>query len=514
MSLPKAVLVVDENVEAATALARALTDASPPAFEAVASSLEDAVRAANGSRVAAVVLNLDGSTSSGGLDALLRSDILAPVVVIVPASREDLGLSSIRLGADDYAVSGHQLAARVTDALARAGARSERARQMRTAATRESQKRQATMAVTSTGALVTGLGHEINNPLAVILANVEEAARVTSELGDRVGNANQSAVQDVRDMLDEAMTASQRIQTIVRELRPFSRSDTAIGRVDLNRVVESCCHIAYAEIRHRAKLVKELGVSVPILASESLLAHVVFQVLVNAAHALPDGLVDQHEIRVVTRQIDEKTVGIEVRDSGAGFDPQHIRRAFEPGFSTKPGHPGFGLTVSQAIVDAHGGTMTIERPERGGTLVQITLPIRDSEAESPGTPERRARVLVVDDDPLVLRSLVRALSRDFDVSSAKNGREALELIHGGEPLDALLCDLIMPDLSGMDLFDTLRRKGHTLADRTVFLTGASFTEQAQRFLEKARCPCFDKPADTRAVVEVLRSLCPASVLRA
>lgn len=368
-------------------------------------------------------------------------------------------------------------------------------------------------AITAVGSLATGLAHEINNPLAVVLANLEEAVRVTADLAPSVSSAVKDDYADLRAMLDEAHAASQRVQLIVRDLRAFACSDDRRGRVDVNAVIESCCNIAFAEIRHRAKLVRELHAVVPVLGNEAKLAQVFLNLLVNAAHAMPEGDVDNNTITISTRQQGRGTIVVEVVDTGSGIPAENADRVFEPFFSTKQRRPGLGLSISQATVAAHGGEISIYSRDGGGTVVRVVLPTLEAEnSEDPlkaKTEASQRRVLVVDDDPLVLRSLTRVLARDFEVAAARNGREALDLVRAGGTFDAMLCDLMMPELSGIELHEVLERDDPELAKRTVFLTGGAFSGTAQSFLDSVGQPHLEKPVDLKTVRDLLLGFSPS-----
>ena len=367
-------------------------------------------------------------------------------------------------------------------------------------------------AITAVGSLATGLAHEINNPLAVVLANVEEAVRVTAEVAPSVADDAREELTELKSMLEEAHAASQRVQFIVRDLRAFACADDRRGRVDTNAVIESCCNIAFAEIRHRARLLKDLKAVVPVLGSEAKLAQVFLNLLVNAAHAMPEGDVERNEILISTSQQGRTAVVVEVADTGSGITPANAAQVFDPFFTTKPRRPGMGLAIAQATVNAHGGEISVRPREGGGTVVRVVLPTLEAEtAESSSTGQvegaaHQRRVLVVDDDPLVLRSLTRVLARDFDVSSARNGREALDLVRAGGTFDAMLCDLMMPELSGIELHELLEHDDPELAKRTVFLTGGAFSGRAQTFLEAVGQPHLEKPVDLKTVRELLLEL--------
>lgn len=369
----------------------------------------------------------------------------------------------------------------------------------------------AAAAITAVGSLTTGLAHEVNNPLAVVFANVEEASRIASELESSGSGAAKAELADLRSMLEEALEASRRVKDIVRDLRAFACAEDRRGRVDVNAVIETCCNIAIAEIRHRARLVKDLKAATPVRGSEARLAQMFLDLLVNAAHAMPEGDIERNEIHVATRQANRAAIVIEISDTGIGITPAHLDLVFDPFFTTKPRRPGMGLAICRATVAAHGGELSIRAREGGGTIVRIILPTfeaelaRDPLAQELERPAPGPRVLVVDDDPLVLRSLTRVLARDFEVASARNGREALDLVRAGGTFDAMLCDLVMPELSGIELHELLERDAPELAKRTVFLTGGAHG-RAQTFLEEVGQPHLEKPVDMKTVRELLLQL--------
>jgi PAS domain S-box-containing protein len=370
----------------------------------------------------------------------------------------------------------------------------------------DEEKLAASVSVTAIGAFATGLAHEINNPLAVVLANVEEAGHVTGEL-DEAGKIAASAADDyaeLRAMLGEAHNAAQRVQNIVRDVRVFACPDHRSSKVDINTIAESCCNIVFAEIRHRAKLTKKLQAVVPVIGNEAKLAQLILNLLVNAAQAMPEGRVSENEITVETRQQGRGQIVIEVTDTGSGIDPAIANKVFDAYFSTKPRRPGMGLAIARAAVSAHSGEISLAPRPGGGTIAKVILPTMEADLgdeKAEGLTQRR--VLVVDDDPLVLRSLTRILARDFDVAAARNGREALDLVRAGGTYDAMLCDLVMPELSGIELHEVLTHDDPELARRTVFLTGGAFTGRAQTFLESVGQPHLEKPVDLKAVREIL-----------
>ncbi|MBA3821453.1 MAG: GAF domain-containing protein, partial [Deltaproteobacteria bacterium] len=255
----------------------------------------------------------------------------------------------------------------------------------------------------SIGTLAAGVAHEINNPLAYIIANVDFA------LEQLVPGAGSN---EIAEALAEAREGAVRVRTIVRDLRAFSRSDDeARGPVELRRVIESSINMAWNEIRHRARLVKDFGPTAAVLANEARLGQVVLNVLVNAAQAIPEGAAEDNEIRIVTGIDERGRAFIEVRDTGPGIPKEHRSRVFDPFFTTKQIGlgTGLGLSICHTIVSSLGGEIAIGDAPGRGCIVRVSLPSVQpdvaavaAEVAAPAiVPAAKATVLVVDDDARV-----------------------------------------------------------------------------------------------------------------
>jgi len=162
----------------------------------------------------------------------------------------------------------------------------------------------------------------------------------------------------------------------VHDLKGLSVGErVTVGAIDLHRVLDLCANMAEHEIRHRATLVRDYGPQVSVRGSEARLGQVFLNLLVNAAHAVPEGNASDHEIRLTTRRASSESVIIEVRDTGVGIAPGHVERIFEPFFTTKEhAGTGLGLSISHAIVTSMGGTITVEPQLPRGTTFRVTLP--------------------------------------------------------------------------------------------------------------------------------------------
>ncbi|HYS79079.1 MAG TPA: ATP-binding protein [Anaeromyxobacteraceae bacterium] len=354
------------------------------------------------------------------------------------------------------------------------------------------------------GTLAAGVAHEINNPLAFILSNLTYALEELARTGTAPG--------EVVRALEEAREGSVRVREIVRDLKTFSRpEDRPDEEVDLPAVLRSAMNLAQNEIRHRAQLEADLRPVPPVSASAHRLGQVFLNLLINAAQAIPEGQADRHRIGVVCRAEGAQVV-VEVSDTGVGIPEELLPRVFEPFFTTKPVGvgTGLGLSVCHGIVTAVGGDITVEsRP--GATTFRVLLPAADAPApaaeEPPRPPARRTRVrvLVVDDEPMVARAIARTLSA-HDVTVLHSGAAALERLRQDAGYDVVLCDLMMPEVNGMDLHERLLLEAPATSERLVFMTGGAFTSQAREFLARVPNARVDKPfepAALRALVDGL-----------
>ena len=357
----------------------------------------------------------------------------------------------------------------------------------------------------SVGTLAAGVAHEINNPMAYVLSNLRFLAEEVHELENVLPSDRMAALSD---LLAQAEDGAERVRLIVRDLKTFS-SDNAgeHGPVDVQRVLDGSINMAWNEIRHRAQLERNYAELPPVRASEAKLGQVFLNLLVNAAHALPEGKATENRITVATRRVEDR-VEVEVTDTGEGIPEEVAHRIFDPFFTTKPVGvgTGLGLSICHSIVQAFGGDISFRSEAGKGTTFSVTLPAAEAQHPAmstavsfrPSDDGPTARVLVIDDEPGVARSLRRAL-RGHDVSIALSGQEAIDQIQAGGSYDVIFCDLMMPDMTGMDFYSEAKTLAPGLEDRIVFMTGGAFTARARRFQQDVPNVFLDKPFDIRAI---------------
>jgi PAS domain S-box-containing protein len=367
----------------------------------------------------------------------------------------------------------------------------------------------------SVGTLAAGVAHEINNPLTYVIANLEYVARL---MADETSDPLREKNERVSRALKQAREGTERVRLIVRNLRTFSRGDEERrGPVSVREVIESAIDMSWNEIRHRAQLVRDYQ-SVPLVeANEARLGQVFLNLLVNAAQAIPEGNVDAHCIRIGTRY-DNHRVRIEISDTGVGIPAENIKRIFDPFFTTKAvgDGTGLGLSVCHGIVTALGGEIRVESTPGHGTVFSVLLPATEK-PRAVAVPSRpspaagsRARVLIVDDEHNLRISLRQLVALENDVKDTASGNDVLELIRSGERFDVILCDLMMPEMSGVDVYHQLMKIAPDQAEKIVFLTGGAFTPRTQEFLASVKNRRMEKPFDVDELLLMIRTMVTAT----
>jgi PAS domain S-box-containing protein len=361
------------------------------------------------------------------------------------------------------------------------------------------------------GTLAAGVAHEINNPLTFVVANVDTALE---EIGAIIRGSPPNRMKELEEMLIEARHGVDRVTTIVGALKTFSRiEEERLGPIDVIPVIDLAVSMTLNEIRHRARLVKEYGPIPLVDADGARLGQVFINLLVNAAHAFHGGNTDANEIRVVTfTDVDGRAV-VEVRDTGAGIPAPLLGRVFDPFFTTKPIGlgTGLGLSISHSIVTGMGGEISAKSELGNGTVLRITLPPSSSPTIQPlvvsgpskAGSARKATVLVVDDEQAIGLAIRRVLAT-HDVTVVTTAQAALELLAERKEFDMVLSDLMMPGMSGMELYREIVRCHPEVAQRVVFLTGGAFTAEAHAFLDGIDNERINKPFDSKALREMVQ----------
>lgn len=380
--------------------------------------------------------------------------------------------------------------------------------------------------------LASGVAHQINDALT---ASRLSLGRLRSfELARRSDEPEElhrlELIQDIREGVA-------RIERVARELAAFAHDDDGPARtLSVVGALEGALALVAHQLRHRAQIVCDYAAAPAVHARPGELRRVLVNVLVNAAQAIPDAITPaqgHHEIRIATRtHPDTGDAVIEIRDTGTGISRDVLARVFEPFFSTRRDGRGLGigLAVARDVVAAIGGQIAIDSEVGEGTTVRITLPpsaeattsrapvvpAAEAARPAPAIPstipalaprprERPRRILVIDDDRAVAVAIACELA-EHDVVVAESGCEALEILRKDAQFDLVLCDLMMPGVSGIDVYESIRRVEPHLQHRVVLTTGGAFTPQARAFLTSTDVPVLEKPFRSEQLQRVVAAV--------
>jgi signal transduction histidine kinase len=427
-----------------------------------------------------------------------------PFLIVSGQIGEDTAVAAMKAGVHDFLLK---------DKLGRLGpavARELREARLRAERLRMQEQLLLSERLASLGLVAASVAHEINNPLTSLLANLQYFQ------GTLEGKPSCPCGEhpERQQALEDALLCATRIQDIIRDIKVFSRpEEPRYGPTDVHRVLDSSLRMAKDQLVQRARVVKDYGPVPPVLGNEARLGQIFLNLLVNAVHAIPEGHREAHEIRLVTRQEGPGHVRVEVHDTGQGIPPELLERIFEPFFTTKPAGvgTGLGLAICRRLVTELGGDIRVESEPGRGTVIHVRLQVAQGEpAVKPPSPAlgHARKVLVVDDEITVGRALKRLLGRTHEVLVLDRPLEALERITAGQRFDAILCDLMMPELGGPQFHAKLTQLAPEQARRIIFMTGGAFTDESRAFLASVGLPCVDKPLDLdqlRAQLDALPS---------
>ena len=239
----------------------------------------------------------------------------------------------------------------------------------------------------------------------------------------------------------------------------------------------------------------------PSTVTNSRLGQVFLNLIVNAAQAIPEGDAANNEIKIVTRMDSSGCVAIEFHDTGAGIPAEVLPHIFDAFFTTKATAlgTGLGLAICHRIVAEHDGEISVKSRTGSGTVFRVVLRAENRQVAEPAaaSPEIRAtragRVLVVDDEQMLCNAIEQILGAHHDVTTVTSARDALSRLGAGERFDLILCDLMMPEMTGMDLYDELQQSMADQAAKFIFMSGGAFTDNARAFLARSSNEVIDKP---------------------
>ncbi|HTV58627.1 MAG TPA: ATP-binding protein [Verrucomicrobiae bacterium] len=344
------------------------------------------------------------------------------------------------------------------------------------------------------GLLVSGIAHELNNPLTGIMGYAQLL------LGQNLPPAQRAEAAKVWE-------EAERARHIVKNLLCFAReSKREYTRVQINEVVERTLALRSYELKvENIAVDRDLDPELPeTMADPHQLQQVVLNLLVNAEQALLESC-GQGRIILRTRRLGSQRVALEVADDGPGIATENLNRVFDPFFTTKaPGiGTGLGLSIVYGIVQQHGGEVAAENLTGGGMRFTVELPLQRVAASAPAAegdaasgPRRQissGRILVVEDEPTVAQLIADVLREEgHAVEATLDSQEGLTLL-SRRRFDLVICDLRMPRLDGTAFYDALVHSGSPLQRSILFVTGDTLAARTQEFLDGRRLPYLAKP---------------------
>ncbi|MFO0659414.1 MAG: ATP-binding protein [Polyangiaceae bacterium] len=368
------------------------------------------------------------------------------------------------------------------------------------------------------GQLAAGVAHEINNPIQGIQltlsvlqqAHTDQLAML--DAGELDPAAYRSKLASLNQVIADAHEAIDRVRGVTSTLRTFARADDdVLSTLMLDDIVRVSVRLSESTARQRARLELDLPPVSPIQGNRGRLGQVITNLLVNAIQAIPEGAPEQHVIRITLTDAHNQVL-LAIDDTGPGIEPHLRERIFEPFFTTKQEDlgTGLGLALVAEIVRAHGGHITVHNSVLGGARFEVALPVSDKIVSSrppsrQSKPASRPRVLFIDDEAMLLRLFRSVLSADCDLVLAESGFRALEILRDDQRFDLIVCDLQMPHIDGVKVYEDTLKHTPSLASRFVFSTGGATSQRARSFLDDKRIRVLQKPFDVAALRALLKT---------
>jgi len=451
----------------------------------------------------------------------------APVVVVAEQPTLADGIAAMKAGAADYTAPAD--AERVCLEAA------QRRRAPDQPLTQRLIEREQQLAV---GRLAAGVAHEINNPAAFVVANLNElsiagrsiealmraalplAFRGASEeengaLRQLMKSAQHPGIfDDIRAMVEESLEGMSRIRDIVHNLRGFSIVDEEPVVIDLPSVARTALDLVRPEMRYLAKMEVDFQPTPHVFAPRSRVSQVLLSMLLNALQAFDDPRRGERgRLRVTSRTSDSGGSVLTIEDNGRPLPEALLQNPDDPFALPYQEDNGVSLrtATSRGILRRLGGEMLI-RSDARGTAITITLPPHapepvDLAAEADDVdPLLAASVMIIDNEEPIVRSMRRLLRRAKEIRTATNGEAALEVLLSASPPDLILCDIVMPGWSGVELYNHVISERPALTDRFLFITGGAVTRATEKFCEANKSRVMDKPFEPEELRERIREM--------
>jgi two-component system, cell cycle sensor histidine kinase and response regulator CckA len=499
------------------------------------SEVRETLRSANAS---GVNVKLQGDDISQDLVEYVR---LPSVVVAVLAENETAATRALRAGADEAmvlagtaALDAPILVALIDRARAHAAGRLQR----------EASSERVVHAdrLRALGTVVAGVAHEVNNPLAAMMLSLEQlrfnidpvlralkpffalanASRpaAADEIADIARAMTTGAPEGENEQIFEELTASvDTIAEVVRDLAVFSRAQDSERQelIHLPKFLDQVFRIVGRDLRQLARIEREfIGDGLVVAAPRARLVQVFSNILINAGQALKKRERDRHCLRITCRS-DDASVVVSFSDTGPGINSADIERIFDAFYTTKDEGTGLGLSISRALVRGLGGELLVESVFGEGANFICILPKatpEDFARLKPSmkaerilrTTQQRVSLLLIDPDSGILRSLPRVLRENYDIVTAGDAEEAIDLLESGSTPSAILSELDLPDVSGPELWQWLSDHRPELCSRTMFFTSPAVVAEYLAFASLLPHPVLEKPVNRDTITKALERI--------
>jgi PAS domain S-box-containing protein len=366
------------------------------------------------------------------------------------------------------------------------------------------QRAQLTSRLASVGEMASGIAHEINNPLTCVIGYAQLLMQTDTS-------------KDIKKDIEVIYDGAQRVAGIVKRLLTFARQyKPEQAYVDINEIIEATLdlrayHLKTSNIKVTTKLAPDLPITI---ADAGQLQQVFLNLIVNAETEmkLAHG---KGELLIKTEQIDN-TIQISFKDDGPGIPKGNLKRIFDPFFTTREvgQGTGLGLSVCHGIITEHNGGIRAESKLGKGATFIVELPVvteaKRLELAEPDIDElkevSKAKILVVDDEPVILQFLSRVLSDEgHEIETVDNADDALEMVKS-KRYSLILLDIKMPGMSGIEFYKHMQKMTPSLAKRVMFVTGDVMEARTTAFLSKTKAPHFTKPFDAEQLKKKVKRI--------
>jgi signal transduction histidine kinase len=368
------------------------------------------------------------------------------------------------------------------------------------------------------GTVASAVAHDLSAPISALLMEISELRERVTYLSGFLPETNvmvRNVLEDIRGLVDHCTDSTERARQLLIDFRlaahPGSSQSLPSAAVNVGDTLRSCVRLLAPLARDKVRIELSIEPELPVIAgTRKRLEQALTNLLVNAIHAasVREGFAGLLEARV---RRDGGDIVVEIQDNGSGIAPEVLAHIVEPFFTTKGAEQGtgLGLPIAKDAIEAHGGKIACESQLGRGALFRIHLPITAVPAHAAPSNLRR-RLLVVDDDDGVARALERILRSDYEVSVARSGERALELISMKGPFDGLIVDIAMPVMDGPQLYERIRHTYPGLEKKIIFATGGAFTAASRAFLASVPNTRFEKPITREELRPIVQSVVSTS----